>query len=40
MERSLLAKAAAGLLAAVVNTTRRFESFPSPPILVYHDSYS
>ena len=27
-----MAKAAAGLLAAVVHATRRFESFPSPPI--------
>ena len=31
VERSPLAKAAAGLLAAVDNATRGFESLPSPP---------
>lgn len=32
-ERSPLAKAAAGTLAAMGHTIRRFESFPSPPNL-------
>ncbi len=32
-ERLLLAKAVVSLLATVGKTTRRFESFPSPPHL-------
>ena len=32
-----MAKAAAGLLAAVGHATRRFESFPSPPTSIEKD---
>ncbi len=32
-----MAKAAASLLAAVGNATRRFESFPSPPSFIEKD---
>jgi hypothetical protein len=38
LERSPLAKAAAGLLAVVGNTTRGFESLPSPPLSVLPSS--